>query len=710
MRPVPLTLVVCIVVQSLVAAQSGPTSPSASVHVLPVKRVILYKTGVGYFEHLGNVVDRQDVGITFTTAQLNDVLKSLTAIDLGKGHVASINYNSVAPLDHRIGSLRLPLNEAASVPQLLATLRGARIEVSGSGRTTQGRFLSIERQTRRVQETSQNVDTFSMVTDAGEIRTYDFGPTARIRVMQRDLRQEIGRYLDLVGSIREQDTRTLTISSVGTGERPLFVSYVSEVPIWKSTYRLVFPSKGGNPFLQGWAIVDNTTGVDWEGVELSLVAGAPQSFIQSISQPYYSRRPVVPMPTSMLPAPQTHQPTLRTGQGIGQGTGQGTAVAAPPPPPATMRESIAVSAETPASLAGQLGGIGGGRYSGPASTAYEQARQLATAAGGDLGDLFEYRVTEPVSLTKNQSALVPIVNAEVDAERVSLWNRASGSGRPLRAIWLTNASASTLDGGSITIVDGNAFAGEGLVTSFKPGERRLVSYGADLAVLVRARSEGAPVKIRRVRAVDGILIQDSQEVATWTYSARNEDGSPRTLVIEHPTRDGWKLVAAENPAEETPDTQRFRLNIPAKQEASFVVKDVKDGESRVAIAEINDTIIAKLVADGIPIDALQKAMAPIIEAQSVLAGFEQQLNDHRTRHEAVAQDQQRIRENMKALRGSAEEKQLLQRYARQLDQQENELAQFIDAATKIAKQRDQARAELVRRAAALTFELHALER
>src|SRR5262245_61303730 len=108
MRPVPLTLVVCLVVQSLTAAQSGPAS--ASVQVLPVKRVILYKTGVGYFEHLGNVVDRQDVGITFTTAQLNDVLKSLTAIDLGKGRVASINYNSVAPLDHRIGSLRLPLN------------------------------------------------------------------------------------------------------------------------------------------------------------------------------------------------------------------------------------------------------------------------------------------------------------------------------------------------------------------------------------------------------------------------------------------------------------------------------------------------------------------------------------------------------------------------------------------------------------------------
>jgi hypothetical protein len=342
---------------------------------------------------------------------------------------------------------------------------------------------------------------------------------------------------------------------------------------------------------------------------------------------------------------------------------------------------------------------------------YQQMRDLApAAAAGELGELFEYKITEAVTLTKNQSALVPIVNADVDAERVSLWNHTSGSGRPLRAIWLTNSSALTLDGGSMTIVDGNAFAGEGLVTSLKPSERRLVSYGADLGLLVSVKSDGVPSRIRRVRAFEGMLIQESEDVATWTYSARNEDASARTLVIEHPTRDGWRLVAGQGPAEETPDTQRFRLNVPSKQEALLVVRDIKDGETRVVIADMDDKVMARLSAGGISADALQKAMAPIIEAKSVLSGFERQMADFQARHEVITRDQQRLRENMKALRGSAEEKQLLQRYTRQLNQQEDELAKMLDNAAKIAKQRDEARAELVKRAAGLTFELHALDR
>lgn len=72
----------------------------------------------------------------------------------------------------------------------------------------------------------------------------------------------------------------MVISTTGTGERPLFVSHVSEVPIWKSTYRLVLSTKG-KPLLQGWAVVDSTIGEDWR---LSLVAGASQSFIQNISR------------------------------------------------------------------------------------------------------------------------------------------------------------------------------------------------------------------------------------------------------------------------------------------------------------------------------------------------------------------------------------------------------------------------------------------
>src|SRR5688572_32057711 len=318
-------LPLCLAAVPVFALAQTPSTPpperqaeSAAAPALPVRRVILYKTGVGYFEHLGNVRNRQSITIRFTSAQLNDVLNSLTVLDLGKGQITGISYNSVAPLEQRLGALRLPLDGSTTQAQMLGSLRGARVEVISPAGSVEGRLLSVEHRARQRGEDTIPVDTISVVTDGGELRTFELSPTVRVRIVERDLRQEIGRYLDLVGSTREQDVRSMVISTAGTGERPLFVSYVSEVPIWKSTYRLVLSAKG-RPLLQGWAVVDNTIGEDWRDVELSLVAGAPQSFIQNISQPYYRRRAVVPMPAAMLLAPQTHQASLGDGAGSVRG-------------------------------------------------------------------------------------------------------------------------------------------------------------------------------------------------------------------------------------------------------------------------------------------------------------------------------------------------------------------------------------------------------
>jgi hypothetical protein len=149
----------------------------------------------------------------------------------------------------------------------------------------------------------------------------------------------------------------------------------------------------------------------------------------------------------------------------------------------------------------------------------------ATAA--DLGDLFEYQIAGPVTIAKNASALVPILNERVKVEKVSLWARGAGSGRPLRAIWMTNTTGFTLDGGSFFVVEGEAFAGEGLIESFEPGERRLLSYAADLGVLVSEEAGKPTSRIARVRAREGILIQDAEEQATIVYRIRNEDAAPR---------------------------------------------------------------------------------------------------------------------------------------------------------------------------------------
>jgi len=144
----------------------------------------------------------------------------------------------------------------------------------------------------------------------------DLNPATSVRIADKDLQVEVGRYLGLIASSRDQDVRRMTISTTGSGERKLYVSYISEVPIWKTTYRIVLPTKSDKkPLLQGWAIVDNTVGEDWNDVELSLVAGAPHSFIQQLSEPFYGRRPVVPLPESVQLSPQTHSSALSGGNG-----------------------------------------------------------------------------------------------------------------------------------------------------------------------------------------------------------------------------------------------------------------------------------------------------------------------------------------------------------------------------------------------------------
>ena len=101
-----LALTVTLAAQSPAGSQAK-AKPSVSkaqsdspqvVKDLPVRKVVLYKNGVGYFEHAGSVTGNQRVAIDFTSSQLNDVLQSLTVLDEGGGRIAGVNYNSTTPL------------------------------------------------------------------------------------------------------------------------------------------------------------------------------------------------------------------------------------------------------------------------------------------------------------------------------------------------------------------------------------------------------------------------------------------------------------------------------------------------------------------------------------------------------------------------------------------------------------------------------------
>ena len=660
-------------------AAKARESANPSAAKLPVRRVVLYKNGVGYFEHLGYVRGSQDVHVDFTSAQLNDVLKSLTVLDLSGGRISGVDYNSEAPLARRLATLRLTLGENPTMADFLAALRGARLEVrSGSGAMMAGKLLSVEQKSREEEKEPKEWTEISLVGDRGEVRTAKVTPATSVRIIEKDLQLEVGRYLGLIASSREQDLRRMTISTTGgAGERNLYVSYISEVPIWKTTYRIVLPSKAGKkPLLQGWAIVDNTIGEDWNDVELSLVAGAPHSFIQQLSQPYYGRRPVVPLPESVQLTPQTHAATLE--------------------PSASPHVSGMAGGVPGGVMGGVMGGVAGGIGSGsgagvgggsfraeplkPPSMAdaavVEEAREESepVAEGNALGDLFEYKLKAPVTIRKNQSALVPILETDIVAERVSLWSESLGVARPLRALWVNNASSLTLDGGSFSVLDSNTFAGEGLVEAIKPGERRLLSYATDLGLLVDSKLESTRERVTRVRMYRGTMTTTSEDREKKTYIVRNEDTTPRTLVVEHPARPEWKLQEdGVKPEEKAAGLHRFRLNVAPKTTERLEVNEARPLYTRYELNLVtNDDIELLLRQNSINAD-IEKALRTITAQKKIVADLDGTVKEQQKAIDQIFADQGRLRENMKALKGSIEEKTLLQRYTKQLDEEETQL-------------------------------------
>lgn len=765
LRGKEVTMVLAVVILGLsiappLAAQQASDSP------LPIQRVVLYKSGIGYFEHVGEVNGDDEVTISFTSAQLDDVLKTLTVLDLDGGQVPAINYNSLAPIGQRLRTIRLPVGATPSFFEVLSALRGARVEVRAGGETVAGRVLSAERQERRVGEATTTTEEVSIVTDDGDLRRFELGPQVSVRLLDADLRQEMARYLGLLESTRNEDVRRLTIPTQGSGERSLFVSYVSEVPIWKTSYRIVMPSTPeGSPILQGWAIVDNTVGEDWNDVELSLVGGSPQSFIQQISQPYYARRPVVPMPDYAQSSPQTHGATLSEGSGRIVGVVRdedgaplpGVAVVAAGnegatggagdttysgvdgtfglgPLPAgnytvafsldgfrsrsgptrvsggnetrydvtmrlgTIEETITVTgespvvdarprpqAESPEARAGAIAAAGswtaldsaGGADSEPIPLEERIARGLesleAVAQAEELGDLFEYRISERVTIPRGRSAMVNVLQAEIEAEKVSLWSGGARSGKPLRALWLTNGAAVPLDGGSFTLVEDSAFAGEGLLDSIQPGERRLLSYGTDEAMLVDGQVDGERGTVRRVWIANGALIYESDRRERRTYTVRNQSDETRDLIIEHPSRDGWEIVSEALPEETAPGVHRFRVEVGAQQTAALEVAESRPLETRVSLSNVTDDHIAMLVAEGISRDSLETALRPVLDMRARIGTLRGEISARRQEANRIDADQNRLRENIQALGDSAEERALVARYVRRLDEQEDRL-------------------------------------
>ncbi|HEY4838688.1 MAG TPA: carboxypeptidase regulatory-like domain-containing protein [Candidatus Acidoferrales bacterium] len=788
-----------------VAARNAALTLTTGTQKLPLRRVVLYKSGIGYFQHDGRVRGNEDVEIDLTSGQLNDVLKSLTALDFSGGRIVGASYNSQEPAGHQLASLPVPVAQNSTLGSLLRDLRGARLEVRAASGSFTGRLLSVEQKSRTTNGSSTSqVDQISLLDDAGDVRSFTLEPGVNVRFADRDLEMELTRALGLLDSSHQEDTRHLVLSTAGSGDRQIRVSYISEVPVWKTTYRIVLPGatspEGTKPLLQGWAVVDNTVGEDWNDVELSLAAGAPQSFIQQLSQPYYMQRPTVGLPRGVLLSPQTHESTIFTGTGglVGQvidpdgkavigatvrvmndagsvvrqmNSGAGGRYAINDLPAGQYKVSVtrpnfktsvadavnimggrtfelpvklevgATNVNVEVTMGQQVmetqntstqqsvtsgrniggGGIGGGLGTAGASMTFDgmngqdsylrsedgefgitnannQFHALSTsvtgAQGGSLGDLFEYKLKDRVTIRKNQSALVPIVQTEIGAEKVALWNANLGMARPLRALWLQNSSDLVLDGGSFNVIEAGVFAGEGLIESIHPGEKRLISYAADLAMQVVLKSDNEPEILTRVHVANGNLIRTTHERTKTTYTIRNEDTSPRTVIIEQPIRSGWKLVEDLKPAEESATAYRFRVEVKSKETKDFVVEEDHPHSATIKVSNISQQLVETYVRQKELTPEMEKFFRQIVAQKDAIAKLDADLKQRQEELNSIGTDQSRVREDLQALKGTVEEKALAQRYVKELDEQETRLAALKQEIIDLQGKRKQAQQEL----------------
>jgi hypothetical protein len=625
---------------------------------LPLTRAVLFKNGIGFFEHQGIVKDQETVRISITSSQLDDVLKSLTVLDLDGGFIGAISYGSSEPLERQLRDLGTGDLRGKDLASILRELTGTRLEADAPGGKVYGRLLNADvRKVAGGDGTAAEVIELALYTDGGELRTVTMQSLQGLRFASESTRQDLSLFLDVVEKARNDNTRILEIKTLGSGERTVKISYAVEAPIWKASYRLIL--EDNKPaFLQGWAIVDNTTSSDWNNVTLSLVSSSPVSFIHRLSDPVYARRPEVPVSAGPQLAPELHEGGM-SAEALGAVAGM------PEMEMAQQQKAVRMSSRNftaPMSAPGV-----------PFSEAMRDSNRTSAEAL-KVGDQFEYRMAEPVTLQKNQSALIPILQTEIEAEKNSVFTAGRGTTSPRNAVWLKNVTVLTLDGGPFSINDSGLFAGEGLFDTVYPGERRLLSYALDRAVTIEEDVESSRRSFHGITRERGILVVSHKLLESKVYRIKNNADSDRNIVIEHPLRNGWNLVSPSSPEEKSGNYYRFKINMDQKAAISFTVQEERIVSQRISLDSITENEIRVWMSGADMDDKTREKLAPLVSLARNIAESSKRIRSFDSTKVSIYGSQNRVRQNLSALGSSAAEAGLRQRYVNQMEEQEDQLA------------------------------------
>jgi hypothetical protein len=709
--------------QLLTAAQPEEAKQDLKPAVtLPITRVVMFNSGVGYFSRSGEVTDDARVDLTFPEQDINDLLKSMVLEDFNGGRIAAVSYDSREPISRTLSSFAINLNGNPTFAGIVSQMRGERVDVVMTpGAVNQpgklsGVIVGVEKQKVAAGNGPATVDVEILNMWCAEgLRSVKLPDVQQLKFANPLVESEFRRALDVLALSHDSQKKSVSLHFAGEGKRKVQVGYVIEAPIWKTSYRLVLDEKE-KPYLQGWALVENPTDEDWAGVKMALISGRPISFKMDLYNPLFINRPVVEPELFASLRPVTYRGAFgsRADNGTAwhdQGGGKEALflrglneAEAGQPEVAKLRAGLqrAKKAQDSTVMFGLMDGTSRAVQANDpqAFYAHETAealgRRLTTATVGNaataaaLGDFFQYTIDHPVSLARQKSAMLPIVGKDVEGQKVSIYNQNVQTRHPLLGLKFKNTSGAHLNQGPITVFEGSVYAGDTRVLDVQPNEERLVSYAIDLGTEVDAQVGPGTQKITSVKAVKGIVTTTTKVTEEKKYKIINRSQTDRTLLIEHANRTNqqFKLVDTEKPMEETPEVYRFQTPLKAGETKTYTVKEERDVAASVQLTNNADDQIRYFINLKEVSATLKEKLKSALSMKGEWDAARRELQQVQADLQRLNADQDRIRKN---LRETPPEAEVYKTYLKKLNDQEKEIDSLTAKQKKLMAEEFEAR-------------------
>ena len=592
--------------------------------------------------------------------QVDDLLKSLSFDDAAGP--PSIRLPGRQPLDDAFRTLPFKQDALESRPALLATLVGEPVRLPAQG--VAGMILAVTPFQAALPHDGGTTThhRLTIATQAG-LETAVLEDTAAIELTSEALRRQLATALAAIARQRAQDRRTLTITPAPGPARGIGFSYVVPTPVWKTSYRLTADPDGTTARLQAYAVVENLTGREWDGVDLTLTSGQPVLYHQPLYDPVFTTRPEAPVEVANRLTPQRDEGAI------------------PPPPPAPAAPRRASAALFDAA-----------RESEPAP---------GPAAVTQAATQVEFRLAG-ISATAGQSLALPILDRTIPAQRVALIQPATDTRHPLVALLLANDGPGALPPGLATLYERRAeaprFVGDARLPAVQPGEQRLATFAADLAVRVQI-TRTVDTALVTASAAQGVLTLRRRERAATTYRIATPAGSGRTIMLEHPTRPGFTLVEPRR-SETTPTAYRITRAIPAGATTDVEVVLERPVQEQVVLTDAALNGLRATAWQGPLPDAVRGAVERAAALRTALEQRRNQLAALRETRTGIVDDQERVRQNLAAVPVNSE---LHRRLLGHLQAQEDALAALATRTEQAERELVEAQRSLDAYLAALTF-------